>query len=199
MCPDTMSTISEAKEILKKYKVNVLGKTANLNEILKMERPLVLKSDSSEHKTDKGLVFVNLQNDEEIKNAFKKISKHSAVFVQPMINGEEVIMGIVEDQTFGKVIMFGAGGIFTEIYRDVAFRIPPLTKSEGTNMIADTKINKVLEGFRGKTFNKKSLIELIVNLSKFAVKEANNFKELDLNPVIVNKTGTYVVDVRLLK
>ncbi|MBR9681447.1 MAG: hypothetical protein GOV00_01470 [Candidatus Altiarchaeota archaeon] len=190
--------ISGAQKLLKKYGVNIIGSVASLEAVLAMKRPLVLKADTDEHKTDKGLVFVDLHTDEEIKNAFKKISKVADVFAQPLIRGEEMIVGVVEDPTFGKMLMFGAGGILTEIYKDTSFRLPHLDKKEVNAMIADTEISKVLEGFRGKKVNKSALIDLILAVSKFAIKESDHFKELDLNPVIVNQEGVFVVDVRLL-
>ncbi len=193
-----MPTISEAQRILEKYKVNVVGSVVSLEQALAMKRPIVLKADSAEHKTDKGLVFVGLDTDEAIRDAFAKISKSAGVFAQPVVKGEEVIVGVVEDPTFGRVIMFGAGGIFTEVYKDTAFRVPPLSTKEAEAMIADTRIGRLFEGFRGKEMNKKALVALLVAVSKFAGDGSESFRELDLNPVIVNRRGAFVVDVRML-
>jgi len=192
-----MVKLSEAQTLLKASGIGVPGKVANtLEDALAMKRPLVLKADTDEHKTDKGLVFVSLTDDAEIREAFTKISNHAPVFAQPMIKGEEIIVGIVNDPTFGKTIMFGAGGIFTELYKDTSFRSLPITPRDAEAMVGETQIGKIFSGFRGRTYPKKAMVDLLVAVGRLAIR--GEFSELDLNPVIVNEKGVWVVDVRMI-
>ena len=187
---------SEAMEVMKSYGVNVIGKRAKLEEILRMPRPLVLKADTEEHKTERGLVFLNLKTDSEIVEAYRKLEPYG-VIAQPFVEGFELIVGGLREKTFGKVVMVGAGGVLAEIFQDVSFRAVPIERRDAEEMLAELRVKKIFEGFRGKVANRESVIETLLAVSAFA--QENEFKELDINPLIVNERGAFAVDVRLIE
>jgi acyl-CoA synthetase (NDP forming) len=120
------------------------------------------------------------------------------VNVQPMLEkGVEVIIGVFEDEQFGKAIMFGLGGVFVEIYKDVSFRILPITEKDAEEMIREVKGYRILDGYRGFKADVESLIRLIVRISEIAERE--RIKEMDLNPVFVYEKGYAVADARIWK
>ena len=112
--------------------------------------------------------------------------------------GAEVILGITQDQQFGPVLMFGLGGVFVEVLKDVAFRIVPLEPRDATEMVREIQGFPVLEGFRGTpAANLEAIESMLLQLSEFA--EANpDVAELDLNPVFARPDGAVAVDARIL-
>ena len=190
--------LSTSLELVSKYGIRTSGKVVNLNEALEIKRPIVLKADTHEHKLDKGLVFVGLKTDAEIKSAYEKISaKKYRVFAQPVIDGFEFMAGAIVDDVFGEVLMVGFGGSFTELIKDVSFRAVPITKEDANEMIDELKVSKVFSGFRGKNFSKKALVEVLLGLSKMTQKL--QFKEIDLNPIMVDASKAIAVDARVIK
>ena len=114
--------------------------------------------------------------------------------------GEEVILGLKRDPTFGAVVMFGLGGIFVEIYKDVSFRIAPLDKKSVDKLITETKAAAILSGARGRAQRDiNSLKECIMRLSQLAV-DCPQIKELDINPLIVleDGKGSFVADTKIM-
>ena len=207
---------NKTKEILKKYKIPFckseifISKDRALKFAKKSGFPVVLKIFSPDilHRTDIGGVKIGIKNEKEFKSAFDGIlnsvkkkmprAKIDGILVQKMAEGTEIILGMKRDKVFGPIIMFGGGGIFTELLKDVSLGICPLNRKEARNMIRKTKIFKILKGFRGyPKVNLEKLIQLILNFSKLAQKE-EIIKEIDLNPVIVSKKQTIVVDVKFL-
>ena len=127
-----------------------------------------------------------------LKNNFK-----GKIIIQPKIKGKEIIIGIKKDPSFGKVIMVGMGGIFTEIFKDVSLRINPIKEKEAKKMLKELKSYPLLKGFRNqKGVNTKKLVKLIVKVSELA-KEEKNIKEIDFNPVIVNSKQAVIVDPKI--
>ncbi|MDO8740348.1 MAG: acetate--CoA ligase family protein [Candidatus Woesearchaeota archaeon] len=202
----------DAKKILRKYKLpfpsSELAKSES--EVCKiadkMRYPVVLKIDSPDiiHKSDVGGVIVDLKSKEEIETAYCKIIKNiknakiNGVVVQKMERGTAVIIGMKRDAQFGPVLMFGLGGIFVEIMKDVSFRIAPIDKNEAMEMIKEIKGYEVLKGARGsEKANINAIADIILKLSKLAIKE-KNIVELDFNPVIVNKKTAKIVDARFI-
>ena len=112
--------------------------------------------------------------------------------------GIEVIMGMIKDPSFGPVIMFGLGGIFVEVLKDVAFRIVPIEKSDAEDMINEIKGKKLLEGYRGQEpADVAYLQQMLLKLSDF-VNATPEIEEIDMNPVFAYKDGAVVVDARII-
>jgi acetyltransferase len=184
---------------------------ANLAE--KIGFPVVMKivSDDVIHKFDVKGVLLDIQSKDQAKTAYDSIRKNvlaakpeaviKGIFVQKMVNkGEEVILGLKRDPSFGPVVMFGLGGIFVEIFKDVSFRIAPVTAFNADDMIRDVKAYAMLSGARGrKKRDVKSIALCIQRLSQLAL-ECPQIKELDINPLIVSDEGegAFVADARIL-
>jgi acyl-CoA synthetase (NDP forming) len=173
--------------------------------------PVVLKIVSPEvtHKSDVGGVKVGLASADQVRAAFEEITAAvkstqpdagiEGVAVQKMApTGTEVIIGMSKDPQFGPVLMFGLGGIFVEVLKDVAFRIVPLEQKDARDMIEEIKGFPVLQGVRGQPPADLAALEsLLLRLSAFV--EANpQVEELDLNPVFAYKDGAIAVDARIV-
>lgn len=119
--------------------------------------------------------------------------------VAPMVNdGVELFVGAINDPVFGPVVLFGSGGVLVEAVKDVTFRAAPLSPAEALDMINETRVSKILDGFRNyPTVDKRSLAEFISSVS-IAIMRMENLSELDINPIIANEGGIYPVDVRLV-
>jgi 4-hydroxybutyryl-CoA synthetase (ADP-forming) len=172
--------------------------------------PVVMKIASPQiiHKSDAGGVKVGLKNPKEVRAAFKEIIKNAkkydkkavtkGVLVQEMVKGgKETIIGSKLEPGFGPVVMFGMGGIYVEVLKDVTFRLAPVTDTEADEMISSIKTSKLLQGVRGeKPSDTKKLSECIQRLSQL-VTDFKEIKELDMNPVLVFEKGCKVVDIRI--
>ena len=112
--------------------------------------------------------------------------------------GVEIIIGLVQDPTFGLSIMFGIGGIFTELYKDVTFRVVPIVRNDAEQMIEEIKGKKLLEGFRNIHANKKLVIDLIMKVSKIGKEFMRHIDQMDLNPIFVYGDDYCVVDAKLI-
>jgi succinyl-CoA synthetase beta subunit len=169
--------------------------------------PLVIKllSPDALHKTDiKGVRLIKNMQDLEheylelIGIAVKKKLDLQGILVQQYIKGEYLLLGLKKDPVFGHVLAFGTGGIYTELLKDVSFRVCPITKKDAYEMVEELKMKKMLKGFRGKDpVNMPKLIEVMVRLSKLP-KTYPDILELDINPFVVNKKGGFVVDARMV-
>jgi len=172
--------------------------------------PVVLKIMSPDviHKTDSGGVKLDLKNVSEVRNSFTEIMKSvkkqyptaviDGVSVQKMVRpGTEVIVGTSRDAQFGPVIMFGLGGIFVEVLKDVSFRIIPIDRRDAQEMIKEIKGYPLLQGYRGKEpVNIPALVEMILKISNF-INENPPIRELELNPVFAYKDRVLAVDARI--
>jgi len=168
--------------------------------------PVALKilSDKVVHKTDAGAVIINIENREALRKAKHTIEcnltqknihidEQDKFIVSKMYAGIELFFGIVNDAVFGKVIVFGAGGIFTEIFRDVCFIDSEAGDDEIKNAIVQTKISTLFtKGFRGKKYDIQLVVSLVKKLQQLDV------QEMDLNPVMLTEDALTVVDARLL-
>jgi acyl-CoA synthetase (NDP forming) len=205
----------EQKEVLKllrKYNL-VYPKTLIFSESklesIKLKFPVALKVDSSQiiHKSDFGVVHIGIKDLFELNRHLKTLStlmkmhnitKYSFI-VQEMVKGQELIIGMNRDEVFDTVIVFGLGGVFTEIIKDVSMRVAPLTKKDCYDMIDEIKGKKIFEGYRNiKPIKKERLVEVLMNLSKLAMNE-KHIKEIDFNPVMFNEKHITVVDARMIK
>jgi acyl-CoA synthetase (NDP forming) len=188
---------------------------ANLDEVVTAAEeigfPLVLKLISQKllHKSDAGLVHLGIHDKEGVRRAYHEILKNKeradgtaeikGFLVQRMLqNGYEVIVGLAPDPTFGKILLFGMGGVFVEILKDVAIRKIPIRRSDARDMIEEIKGYQILKGARGKEpANLKYLEELLLNVSQLGM-EAGQIKEMDLNPVLVDSQKASVADIRII-
>jgi len=207
----------ESKRILKQVGISVvetkLAKTQKEASLLsqKMGFPVVLKIASPDviHKSDSGGVKLSITSVAEVKKAYdeilKKVGKQypraviHGVSVQKMVRpGTEVIVGVSKDPQFGPVIMFGLGGIFVELLKDVSFRVIPVERRDVQEMIKEIKGYPLLEGYRGKEpANIPALVEIILKLSRW-IEENPKIKELELNPLFAYRDKALAVDARIV-
>ncbi|MEM2007168.1 MAG: acetate--CoA ligase family protein [Sulfolobales archaeon] len=175
--------------------------------------PVVLKvvSPDISHKSDVGGVILGVKNLEEVRKAYSTImsnvstrspgSRVNGVLVQSMAQQDlEVIVGGIRDKVFGPVVMFGLGGVFVEVLKDVSFRVAPLTEADVDDMIREIKGYKVLEGFRGSPPRDiESLKKIIMGLATM-ISELSEIEAVDLNPVILypRGRGALIVDARII-
>lgn len=159
--------------------------------------PVVLKACSPEvsHKTEGGLVAVDLRNEAELKPAFQRISgaspdKGGGFLVQERIKGRrELVMGMIRDPQFGPCVMFGLGGIFTEILGDVTFRPAPLSEADASEMIGEIKAHAILGATRGMTaVDRESLVACLIAMGRIGL-ERGEIQAVDVNPLIIEDGG----------
>jgi len=207
----------EAKTVCKEYGIPVtelkIAKTAE--EAAKFSEeigyPTVLKIISPDviHKVDVGGVILNIGSNEDAKKAYNKIienvkkhkpdAKIDGILVQEMApSATEVIVGAIKDAQFGPTLMFGLGGTFVEIMKDVSFRIAPIKEDDARQMISEVKAYPILLGYRGQPPRDiDTIVKIIMDTSRL-VMEHQDIKELDLNPVIVYEKGAKTVDARII-
>ncbi|MGI0010584.1 MAG: acetate--CoA ligase family protein, partial [Nitrosopumilaceae archaeon] len=206
-----------SKSVLKKYGVKVPG-YALVNSAKeatraakRLEYPLVMKVVSPQilHKTDVGGVKVGLQNEKDVKKGFnemyKRLSKKKGVNLKGILlekmvpQGVELIVGLQNDPQFGPVIMVGLGGVLTEIFKDVAFRMLPITVADAKSMLEELKGSMILQGYRGsKSIDQNMLAKALVQISKLGVDNATYFDSIDFNPIVVYPKSYYVVDAKII-
>jgi len=206
-----------SKSILKTYGVNVppfaLVTSAEdaAKEAKKIGFPLVMKVVSPQilHKTDVGGVKVGLDNVNDVKKTFKdmygRLSKKKGVDVKGILlekmvpKGVELIVGIQNDPQFGPVIMVGLGGIMTEVMKDVAFRMLPITTSDAKSMLNELKGAALLKGFRGSDpIDLNMTAKMLVSIGKLGVENADYINSIDFNPVVVYPKSHFVVDAKII-
>lgn len=173
--------------------------------------PVIAKVSSPQviHKTDVGGVCLNLQTKKDVESAFKEIRTNvrknapkvhmRGILIQKQLPpGSEFIIGALKDPSFGHLVMTGLGGIYTELFRDAAFRIAPVTPEEAYRMLEELKSWKLLLGLRGKKQSDiDALAETTVKISQL-VTEHPEIQELDLNPVMVNEHGVTIADAKVI-
>ena len=198
----------ESKQLLASYGIPVTRETLvekeeNLIKIAcDIGYPIVLKACSPNiaHKTEKGLIRVDIRNDDEAKVAFNEIiaclnGNEKTVLVQEMIKGKrELVAGLTRDSQFGPCVMFGLGGIFTEILKDISFRVAPLEKRDALEMMQEIKGHKILDSIRGmKAADLDILADILIALGRIGL-ENENIKEIDINPLILSGSKPVAVD-----
>ena len=199
---------NEVKDILKMYNIETTKYQVvnNLKDLdtLNLSFPVALKVCSREilHKTDIDGVKLDIKNKNELIQTFKEFRKkfpNEKFLVDQMVDkGVEIIIGLIQDPTFGLSIMCGIGGIFTELYEDVSFRIIPIDSYDAKQMIEEIKGKKLLEGFRNIKANKKLVEDLLIKVSQIGEELKNYIDQMDLNPVFVYKNDICVVDAKLI-
>lgn len=208
---------TEAKELLKEYGIPIpdfklikredeitgLAKEINFPIVMKIVSPDII------HKTDAGGVKVDIKDEEEAMAAYQGIiskakkynknAKISGVIVYSMVpQGTEIIIGMMKDPHFGPVAMFGLGGIFVEILKDISFRVLPIEERDAREMITEIKGYEILKGARGNPPRDiQAIEEALMKISKLTT-ENPEINEIDLNPVFVFERGLQVVDARMI-
>ncbi|MEM0215568.1 MAG: acetate--CoA ligase family protein [Archaeoglobaceae archaeon] len=196
----------EAKELLESYGVRTAKAVVceSEEEAVRAAKsigfPVVMKVNGILHKSDVGGVILNVRNEEEVRNAFRRLSAIEGargVNVQPQLSGIELIIGSAENEQFGSYLMFGLGGVFVEVLRDVSFRLIPLSREDAYEMVREIRGYKILEGYRGFKANVDAIIDLLLRVSEIV--ENESIVEMDLNPVFANENGCFVADARIVK
>ena len=199
---------NEVKDLLNLYdipttKYKVINKENELDKI-GLKYPVALKVCSNKilHKTDVGGVKLNIRDEQKLRKIFKefkkKFPKENLLVDQMEEKGVEIIIGLVQDPTFGLSIMCGIGGIYTELYKDVSFRVVPIDRYDAEQMIEEIKGKKLLEGFRNIPANKQLVVDLILKVSKIGAELDEHIDQMDLNPVFVYEKSLCVVDAKLI-
>ena len=208
---------TESRDLLAEYGVSLPEAVLADNSEAAVEAgknigyPLAMKVVSPDiiHKSDAGGIRLGLNNQEDIKRAFKEIvgnaekvvkkEKILGTIISPMATkGQECIMGMIRDAQFGPVIMFGLGGIFVEVLKDVSFRVAPLAREDIDEMVKEIKGYKILTGIRGERPKDIGAVkDILYKLSEIAI-DNPEIKEIDLNPVIVHEKGASIVDSRVI-
>ncbi|MBN1159903.1 MAG: acetate--CoA ligase family protein [Candidatus Diapherotrites archaeon] len=213
----TYLSFSERMKLLEKYNFRFPRSifVKNLDSALRAAKELgyevVLKvvSPSISHKTDVGGIITNIKNDKELVDAVEQIKKNVSAHapnahilgmeVQDQLEegGYELIVGGKVDPQFGPIVLFGMGGIFVEVFKDVSMRLAPVTRKEAKEMITEIKAYEILKGIRGKkSADLNELAEVIVKVSELMANES--IKELDINPLIAYHDEVYAVDTRMV-
>lgn len=208
-------TEESSKEILGEYGIKVpkYALVTNSDEAVQRSKeigfPLVAKIVSPDilHKTDVGGVKVGLSSEEEVKKAFDDMFNRlkekfdvKGVLLEKMVpKGVELIVGLQNDSQFGPSIMVGLGGIYTELFKDVSFRVLPVTKNEAAKMLENLRGKDILKGFRGsKPVDLDMLSQAIVNIGTLGMDMAGKYESIDFNPVVVYPDSYNVVDAKII-
>jgi acyl-CoA synthetase (NDP forming) len=209
--------ISEARQICKLHNIPTPESYVAKNEKEAEEKanqigyPVALKILSPQivHKTDAGGVELNINNDKELREAYQemmtKVTKNKpdaeliGILVEEMMKpSNELIVGGIRDSQFGPSVMFGMGGIFAEVYQDVAFRVAPLDEIDASELINSIEGSKILKGLRGEPpADVQSIVKILLNVSNIMM-EHKKIKQLDLNPVKVYSDFACAVDSRII-
>lgn len=208
---------TEAKELLREYRIPIPtfrlikseGEISGIRESIGY--PVVMKIVSPDiiHKSDAGGVKLNIKDEKEAESAYREIvlkaikynkkAKISGVIAYKMIpQATEIIIGMMKDPHFGPVIMFGLGGIFVEVLKDISFRVLPIEERDAREMITEIKGYKILKGARGNPPRDiQAIEEALMKISKLTM-ENLEINEIDLNPIFVFEKGLQVVDARII-
>jgi acetyl-CoA synthetase (ADP-forming) len=207
----------EAKYVCKEYGIPItkMKIAENIQDAIKfseqIEGPTVFKILSPDiiHKSDVDGVILNINSKVDAKEAFNKIIKNikkhqpnakiEGILIQEMAPPTtEVIIGAIKDPQFGQTLMFGLGGTFVEVLKDVSFRVAPITKEEAKEMVSEIKAYPILKGYRGQPPVDISTLEKILLKTSRLVINHQEIKEFDLNPVMVYENGAKTVDARII-
>ena len=198
----------ESKQLLAGYgipvtrEILVADRKDLANAVSEIGFPLVMKGSSSSitHKTEKGLIRVDIRNENEAVTAFEEIMEKmdgqgEGVLVQEMVKGQrELVVGLTRDPQFGPCVMFGLGGIFTEILKDISFRVAPLEKQDALDMMQEIKGHKILKAVRGmEPVDMDTLAQILINVGRIGL-ENEAIKEIDINPLILSGARPVAVD-----
>ena len=207
----------KAKTLCLQYSVPVpkLKVTLNLEEAVRASEeigfPVVVKIISRDiiHKSDAGCVKLNVENPEAVREAYKQVTENAfkfdskakieGILVEEMLpRGIEVAVGGIKDVEFGPTVMFGLGGVFIEVLKDMSFRVAPISEDEAREMIREVEGFKLLQGYRGiKPVDLNVLVEILVKTSRLLL-ENPEINQLDFNPIICWNGNAKVADARII-
>jgi acetyltransferase len=203
----SLLSFSESKELIDIYEINAVKyQEVNPNNELEIEFPMVMKVESDKifHKTDKQGVILNIKDEVEFKGAYESISKRfpgEKIIIQPMQKIQtELIIGIKKDETVGPVVVFGLGGIYTEIFKMVGFLLPPANLNEIKEVIEKSPISFLFKKQRGQNpYNLDDIAKIISKVCLLA-EEIKEIKELDINPLLIynDERPSLAVDVKVI-
>lgn len=208
------TTLSEydSKLLLSAYNIPVVEEKliSTLSEAVSAARefgfPVVAKGCSSDitHKTESGMLELNIYSELLLEEAFNRIKTKAAapldgILIQKMIHGDrELVAGLVRDETFGPCVMFGLGGIYTEVLKDVSFRVAPLEKNDALEMLEEIKGNKILGNYRNKKHvNKETLSQILIAVGKIGL-DFPAIREIDINPLMIYDGEPVAVDALVI-
>jgi len=211
-------TEAESKALLSAYGIPVdpidtaNSKAEAIQKAAKLGFPVVMKIHSRDitHKSDAGCVLLDLENSADVAEAFETIfanahgynpqARIEGVTIQPMRPRPEyeLVLGIKKDRDFGPVILFGMGGIFTEVFKDHAIAFPPLNRLLARRLMEQTRVYRLLQGYRNTPpANLEALEEILIRLAQLAT-DFSQIQELDINPLHVTPKGICAVDARVI-
>jgi len=196
------------KDLLKQYNIPVpdhmMLSAEDSIDGCNLSFPVALKvcSKSILHKTDVGGVSLNILDRDKLEEEvaiFRSRFPGESLLVESMVPiGTELIMGLVDDPSFGLSIMVGVGGIFTEVINEISFRLVPISERDANDMLDELKARILFDGFRGVQLDRKAVIMLLLTLSKMGIESNLAIRQMDLNPVYVYKKNLIVVDAKLI-
>ncbi|MCK9363138.1 MAG: acetate--CoA ligase family protein [Syntrophales bacterium] len=199
-------TEAESKEVLRQFGVPVVEERIAVSpeDAIQVAKntgfPVVLKGLGTKlaHKTERGLVFLNLNSEDAVEKAARAAATSAGAdlegyLIQPMLSGHrEFVAGLFHDPQFGPIVMFGLGGVFTEAIDDAVFRVAPLTKNDAEQMINEIRSQKLLGAFRGEqAVERKRIVSTLLGLSRIGM-EIPDITEIDINPLLVGPEGRAV-------
>jgi acyl-CoA synthetase (NDP forming) len=209
-------TLEESRKVFEHWgiPVNKSSLATTEDEAVKLSSkigfPVVMKIVSPQviHKTEVGGVRVNVNSEDEVRKVYSELivgtkqkipeAEITGVLIEEMVKGTEFIIGTTEDPQFGQMIMFGVGGIFVEVYKDVSFRLIPITTGDAYDMLEEIKGKALLTGVRGlPEADSKQLVNILMKVSEL-VKNNPEIKEMDINPLMITNTGAVAADARIL-
>ncbi|MCW3976138.1 MAG: acetate--CoA ligase family protein [Candidatus Bathyarchaeota archaeon] len=172
--------------------------------------PVVMKIVSPQiiHKTDVDGVKININSEIEVKSNYIQminrvrevtpVCEIKGISIEEMVKGPEFIIGTVKDSQFGPMIMFGVGGIFVEVYKDVTFRLIPISETDAKDMLNELRGKELLNGIRGMPKgDPNELADILIRVSKL-MERYKQIKEIDINPLILTVGGAKAVDARII-
>ncbi len=196
----------DAKELLSSYDVPMAkSKVAATEETAaviadEMDFPIVMKvlSADIQHKTEAGCVFLGVEK-EQVEDTFHRILKNAGEYVpdarvdgvlmqEQADRGLEVIVGMKRDPQLGPILMTGLGGIYVEIFKDVALRLIPLTRDEVVRMLEETKLCRIIRGARGTVYDEETLVDILLKIAVLTM-EREEVEEIDINPLFLYEKG----------
>jgi acetyltransferase len=203
--------LPEALEVLRAYGIpvadyQIIHRKEDLKKAINQEGPFALKviSPNISHKSDVGGVILNLRHLSEGEEAYERIGKLTkeepfGILVQKMVTeGKEIILGAKRDPSFGPVVLFGLGGVYAEVFKEISLRIAPINRLEANEMISELKTANILKGVRGEQpLDIGALVECLLKLSQLMI-DFPAIDGIDINPVKVLEKGALAVDARLV-
>lgn len=216
--PGSVLSECEASDVLDCYGIPTTKRAVakNAEEAVQIATsigfPVVMKIDSSDipHKTEADAIRLNIVSEEEVRNAFEEVMLNAKAYnptavlngvsVQEMLpSGVEVIIGAHNDDTFGPVVMAGVGGTFVEVFKDIAFKVVPLSRKDAEDLLEELQGKAILNGARGKVpVDKEAIIDVLLKVSSLMDDNRQSIKELDINPLIVYEKGIKAADAMLV-